>query len=109
MGHRCQLEAGTEARGEVRQVLDRCTSMQETPHTASQLHLPGSITSSSVRRMTENELGSAYLGALPPIFFINIITSDSLNPPFASIPIVSWVLPNTWGTARETKSPRRLE
>jgi hypothetical protein len=59
--------------------------------------------------MTGNELGTTHLKISPPIFFINIITSDLLNPPFASVPIVSWVPPNNWGTARETKSPRRLE
>jgi len=45
----------------------------------------------------------------PPIFFMNIITSDSLKFPFASVPIVSCKLPYTCGTAKETKSPSREE
>jgi hypothetical protein len=50
-----------------------------------------------------------HLEPLLPIFFINIITSDMSKWPDSSVPMVIWELPYTWGTARETKSPSRLE
>ena len=40
-----------------------------------------------VRRMEEFQL--THFGTSPPIFFMNIITSDLLKLPMASVPIVS--------------------
>src|SRR6266851_1087136 len=96
---------GIGAREEVPQASDQCTSMQGMQRTGSRRDLPGSTTSNSVSRITGKQVQLAHLGMSPPIFFMNIITSDSLRLPFASVPIVSWELPYTYGTAKETKSP----
>ena len=49
------------------------------------------------------------LVVFPPIFFMNIITSDLLELLRELVPIVSWVLPYTCAIERETKSPSKLE
>lgn len=60
-----------------------------------------SVTQCSIRRIMG--FGLTNFGLDPPMFFMNIITSDS----FSSVPIVSWVLPYTCAIEIETKSPYR--
>ena len=111
IGHHRGAMLGAEigSREEVFQASDQYTSTQGMQHIVSPQHLPGSMTPNSVSPVTGKQHVLAHPGASPPTFFMNIITSDSLNWPLALVPIVSCKLPYTWGSARETKSPSRSE
>jgi len=111
IGHHSQETLATEivAREGVCPGWDQYTSMQGRQHTVSRQHLSGSITSKSVSNMIRKQWTLAHLGIFSPTFFMKIITSDLLYFPFKSVPMVSWMLPKTWGSAKETKSPSRSE
>jgi hypothetical protein len=99
-----KLAAEKGAQEGVCQGLDQCTSMQGMQHTTSQQHSSGSMTPKSASQMMAKPVFS-HLVIASPTFFMNIITSDWLNFPSESAPIVSCMLPYTWGSARETRSP----
>jgi hypothetical protein len=103
------LEGEIEARGGASRGSDQYTSMQGMQHTASRQDLSGSRRSSSVSGITRKRTWVTHFVLAPPIFFMNIITSDSSNWIIGADPIVSCMLPYTCATAVETKSPSTLE